>query len=85
MAGTAGQESFGGRSWNGSVFTDTLIKGMQNGADFFQDGIVTTRELYVYLQGVVLKEARKAGRELTPLFMDLGPNGVSQGEFIFVP
>jgi uncharacterized caspase-like protein len=85
MAGTERQESFGGRMWNGSLFTDTLIKGMQSGADFFHDGIVTTRGLYVYLQKVVPAEAQKTGRELTPLLMDLNFNGVSQGEFIFVP
>jgi len=85
MAGTERQESFGGRMWNGSLFTDTLLKGMQSGADLFHDGIVTTRGLYVYLQRVVPVEAQKAGRELTPLLMDLNFNGVSQGEFIFVP
>jgi uncharacterized caspase-like protein len=82
MAGTAGQQSFGGRNWNGSVFTDTIIKGLQSGADLYHDRIVTTRELYVYVKEVVYREAQKARRELTPLFMDLGP--VSEGEFIFV-
>jgi len=82
MAGTAGQQSFGGRQWNGSLFTDTLLKGLRSDADLYRNHIVTTRALYVWLKKAVYDEALKANRELTPLFMDLGP--VSEGEFIFV-
>ena len=85
MAGNEHQVTFGGRQWNGSLFTDTLLRGMRKDADLFHDGIVTTRGLYVYLQKTVPSEARKAGRELTPLMMDLNFKQVSRGEFIFVP
>jgi hypothetical protein len=84
MAGTAGQQSFGGREWNGSLFTDVLLKGLRTSADTYHNHIVTTRALYVWLKEAVYLEARKSNKELTPLFLDLGPNGVSLGEFIFV-
>jgi hypothetical protein len=84
MAGTAGQKSFGGREWNGSVFTDTLLRGLRSGADVHRNRIVTARALYVWVKEAVYLEAKKAKRELTPLFLDLGPNGVSAGEFIFI-
>jgi len=82
MAGTAGQRSFGGQQWNGSVFTDTLLKGARSGADVYHNRIVTTRALYVWLKEAIYVETLKAHRELTPLFLDLGP--ASEGEFIFV-
>ena len=84
MAGTERQESFGDRRWNGSLFTDTLIKGLRKDADLLHNRIVTTRELYVWLQLAVNNEARKVNRELTPLIKDLSPTGVSKGDFIFL-
>ena len=84
MAGTAGQRSYGGDRWKGSLFTDTLIRGLQRDADIQHDRIVTARELYVWLKDAVSSEAVKAKRTLTPLLKDLGPNGVSVGEFFFV-
>jgi uncharacterized caspase-like protein len=82
-AGNKGQESFGGPTWNGSLFTDTLIKGLKKDVDPYHNKIVTTRALYVWLLDAVFKEARKVNRELTPLFVDLNPTG-SDGDFIFV-
>jgi hypothetical protein len=84
-AGTAGQESFGGRpEWKGgSMFTDTLIKGLQSGADPYHNKIVTTRALYVWLIEAVFREASKLDRNLTPLFVDLSPK-TSLGDFVFV-
>jgi uncharacterized caspase-like protein len=84
MAGTAGQQSFGGEQWNGSLFTDELLTGLRRDADLYKDRIVTARELYVWLRPAVEKAARRANRELTPLFLDLGPGGASRGEFVFV-
>jgi hypothetical protein len=90
MAGTAGQESIGDRRWNGSLFTEAIIKalGPWAQADRRGDRIITTRELYVWLKDIVSLEARKVQRELTPLLKDLGPVGrpdrVSEGEFVFV-
>jgi hypothetical protein len=86
MAGTAGQESIGDRRWNGSLFTDAIIRGLEKEAwaDMQGDRIITTRELYIWLRDIVSGEARKVQRELTPLLKDLGPGGASVGEFVFV-
>jgi hypothetical protein len=84
MAGTAGQESYGGDTWKGSLFTDTLIRGLKRDANIQRDRIVTTRELYVWLRDAVTMEAQRSNRVLTPLMKDLGPNGVSAGDFFFV-
>ena len=84
MAGTTGQQSFGNARWNGSLFTDSLIRGLRKDADLQRDKIVTTRELYVWLRDAVSAEAMKVSRTLTPLLKDLGPNGTSVGEFFFV-
>ena len=84
MAGTAGQESFGGTKWNGSLFTEAFINGLRRDADLYKDHIVTARELYVWLKPAVERAAQQANRELTPMFLDLGPGGSSRGEFVFV-
>ena len=84
MAGTAGQQSFGGTRWNGSLFTEELLTGLRREADLYKDRIVTARELYVWLRPAVEREARRANRELSPMFLDLGPGGASRGEFVFV-
>jgi hypothetical protein len=84
MAGTAGQESFGGTRWNGSLFTEAFINGLRRDADLYKDRIVTARELYVWLKPAVERAAEQANRQLTPMFLDLGPGGASRGEFVFV-
>ena len=84
MAGTAGQESFGGTQWNGSLFTEEFITGLRRDADLYKDHIVTARELYVWLKPAVERAAQQANRQLTPMFLDLGPGGSSRGEFVFV-
>jgi hypothetical protein len=84
MAGTAGQQSFGGTRWNGSLFTQELLTGLRREADLYKDRIVTARELYVWLRPAVEREAQRANRELSPMFVDLGPGGASRGEFVFV-
>lgn len=84
MAGTAGQESFGGARWNGSLFTEEFLNGLRRDADLYKDRIVTARELYVWLKPAVERAAQQANRRLTPMFLDLGPGGASRGEFVFV-
>jgi hypothetical protein len=84
MAGTAGQESFGGPRWDGSLFTNALLTGLRRDADLYKDHIVTARELYVWLKPAVEREAALADRKLNPMFLDLGPGGSSPGDFVFV-
>jgi caspase domain-containing protein len=82
MAGTDGQPSVAGRQWNGSLFTEMLLRGLRRDADYYRNHIVTTRALYVWLRKAVSDEALKVNAKLTPQFLDLGPSSV--GEFIFV-
>ena len=83
MAGNESQEAIGGSRWNGSLFTDAVLKGLQEKADRNPDRLVTTRELHSWLERFVPQEARKVQHELTPLLMDLEPS-VSRGEFVFL-
>jgi hypothetical protein len=83
MAGNETQEAIGGTRWNGSLFTDAVIKGLQEKADRNPDRLVTTRELHSWLERFVPQEARKVQHELTPLLKDLEPS-VSRGEFVFL-
>jgi len=86
MAGTAGQKSVAGRDWNGSLFTDSILRGLStvDRVDIFNNRIITTRGLYVWLKEAVSGESTKVGRPMTPLFKDLSLNGASQGDFVFV-
>ena len=83
MAGNETQEAIGGARWNGSLFTDAVIKGLQEKADRNPDRLVTTRELHSWLERFVPQEARRVQHELTPLLKDLEPS-VSRGEFVFL-
>jgi hypothetical protein len=83
MAGNESQKAIGGARWNGSLFTDAVIKGLQEKADRNPDRLVTTRELHSWLERFVPQEARKVQHELTPLLKDLEPS-VSRGEFVFL-
>jgi uncharacterized caspase-like protein len=83
MAGEEGEESIADKRWDGSLFTDAIIKGLEEGADTNNDKIVTVRELDVWLRPVVVNEAKKMNRELHPLLKDL-EGGVSRGEFFFL-
>jgi hypothetical protein len=86
MAGNERQESIGDRRWNGSLFTEQVLTGLQTApdADMHRDRIITMRELYAWLPEAVSREAQKVHRELTPLLKDLCPNGVCEGDFVFV-
>jgi hypothetical protein len=82
-AGSRGQTTIAGPRWNGSLFTDTMLKGLRKEVDPYHNKIVTTRALYVWLLDAVPKEAQKAEHQLTPLFVDLNRTG-SVGDFLFV-
>jgi hypothetical protein len=90
MAGTDGQQSLADRKWNGSLFTEMIIRGAQSAkdADLLNDRIIATKELYSWVRASVSREAHSVHRELTPLLKDLGPKGhpndVSPGEFVFL-
>jgi hypothetical protein len=83
MAGNESQEAIASPTWKGGLFTHGVVQGLGGLADTQRDGFVTTRELYPWLREYVEREATKAGRILTPLLKDLGPDGTSEGEFVF--
>ena len=82
MAGNESQEAIGGPRWNGSLFTDAVIKGLQEKADRNPDRLVTTRELHSWLSRFVPAGGRKV-QQADPLLKDLEPS-VSRGEFVFL-
>ena len=83
MAGNEKQEAIASSAWTGGLFTHGVLQGLGGLADTQRDGFVTTRELYPWLREFVEAQAATAGRALTPLIKDLGPDGTSQGEFVF--
>jgi hypothetical protein len=83
MAGNENQEAIAGKTWAGRLFTHGVVEGLSGLADTQRDGFVTTRELYPWLREFVEAQAASAGRTLTPLIKDLGPDGTSEGEFVF--
>ena len=83
MAGNEKQEAIASTTWTGGLFTHGVLQGLGGLADTQRDGFVTTRELYPWLREFVEAQAATAGRTLTPLIKDLGPDGTSQGEFVF--
>lgn len=90
-AGTERQETVAHQKWNGSLFTEMIIRGVQK-AKFQTDGnsggdaqlgrIVGISALYAWVRPNVSVEATRVNRELTPLMKDLA-DPVSKGEFIF--
>src|SRR5688572_492921 len=83
MAGNETQEAIASATWTGGLFTHGVLQGLGGLADTQRDGFVTTRELYPWLRDYVEAQAATAGRILTPLIKDLGPDGTSQGDFVF--
>jgi hypothetical protein len=83
MAGNENQEAIASKTWAGGLFTHGVVEGLSGLADTQRDGFVTTRELYPWLREFVEAQAASAGRTLTPLIKDLGPDGTSEGEFVF--
>ena len=82
MAGNDKQQAIASPKWTGGLFTHGVLQGLSGLADTQRDGFVTTYELYPWLKDYVQKEAAIAGKTLTPLLKDLGPE-TSQGEFVF--
>jgi hypothetical protein len=83
MAGNEKQQSIASSKWTGGLFTHGVLQGLGGLADTQRDGFVTTRELYPWLRQYVETQAEGAGTTLTPLIKDLGPDGSSEGEFVF--
>jgi len=86
MAGDAGERSVAGRTWNGSLFTDSILRGLAtvDRVDIFNNRIITTRGLYAWLKEAVNSESIRVGGRMTPLFKDLATSGSSHGDFVFV-
>ena len=83
-AGTAKQKSIGDSNrWKGSLFTDVAVNGMKQHADRNDDGVVTTYELFSYIQGAVAIEAKKVRHEQTPQLSNMGRSN-DTGQFFFV-
>ena len=83
MAGNESQEAIGGPRWNGSLFTDAVIKGLQEKANRNPDRLVTTRELIHSSRGSFRRRPGRLEHELAPLLKDLEPS-VSRGQFVFL-
>jgi hypothetical protein len=83
MAGNEKQQAIASPKWTGGLFTHGVLQGLGGLADTQRDGFVTTRELYPWLRDYVEAQAVGAGTLLTPLIKDLGPDGTSEGEFVF--
>jgi len=86
-AGTDKEETIAGNWWGGSLFTAAVIDGLRGDADteshFKRDGVVSLRELMVYVQKRVAVERDRVGwnGSLTPQLRDLRS---SNGEFFFL-
>jgi hypothetical protein len=76
VAGTKGQRSHEFRGHG--VFTYFIGKGLEGAADANDDGLVTSSELFSYVQPAVAREVRRLGGEQLPQH---GRSG--EGEFIF--
>lgn len=86
-AGTGKEKTIAGDRWNGSIFTDSIIRGAQGEADttttFSADGVVNLSELISFVRQRVDFERRAArwNKGITPQPRDLR---INQGEFFFV-
>lgn len=72
------------KRWGGSLFTDVVIHGMCGDADSNADGVVTTYELFSYVQAAVRNEAERAHHSQTPLISQLGAPYKDKGQYFFV-
>ncbi len=82
-AGDADQTAIAGDQWNGSLFTDVAIYGMNGGADDNDDGVVTTYELFSFVDGAVKSEAKKKNHLQTPRLNNMG-GYQDRGQYFFV-
>jgi WD40 repeat protein len=75
-AGGADDTAEMSKRWNNhSVYTFYLLKGLRGEADYNRDKVISIRELQVYLDSTVLKEAKQ-----TPQLFNLNN---SEGQFVF--
>jgi uncharacterized caspase-like protein len=83
-AGAADEKAIASlKEWGGSLFTHVAISGMSGYADANHDGVVTTHELFTFIQSTVKNEAQSQGRKQTPALRDLG-TGTEKGQYFFV-
>ena len=86
-AGTGDEQTIAGEDWNGSIFTDAIIRGARGEADaqtaFPADGVVSIAELLEFVRQRVDHERRRKNwdKEITPQWNYLRS---SPGEFFFV-
>jgi formylglycine-generating enzyme required for sulfatase activity len=87
VAGTGEEQTIAGDRWGGSIFTDSVLKGLRGEADaasaYDRDGLVSLNELIDYVKKRVSFEKRRAGwtKAITPQLSDLRTN---VGEFFFL-
>ena len=87
VAGTGDEQTIAGDRWGGSIFTDSVLKGLHGDADaasaFGRDGLVSLNELIDYVKKRVGFEKGRAGwtKAITPQLRDLRTN---IGEFFFL-
>jgi formylglycine-generating enzyme required for sulfatase activity len=87
VAGTGDEPTISGDQWGGSIFTDSVLKGLRGEADaasaFGRDGLVSLNELIDYVKKRVSFEKRRAGwtKAITPQLRDLRTN---VGKFFFL-
>nr|MBI3614246.1 SUMF1/EgtB/PvdO family nonheme iron enzyme [Nitrospirota bacterium] len=80
-AGAADQEVIESAQWGHSVFTYFLLKGLNEGlADQDDNGVITSQELYTYLESRVFGEAKQQGHTQTPQMAELSGE---KGQFVF--
>ena len=81
-AGSADEEVIESAEWQHSAFTKVLIDALEEGlADSNLDGIITSMELFVYIQNRVPYWAQSQGGQQTPQFARLTPD---DGTFLFI-
>ncbi len=81
-AGSAEEEVVESAEWQHSAFTKVLIDALEEGlADSNLDGIISSTELFVYIQNRVPYWAQSQGGEQTPQFSRLTPD---DGTFLFI-
>ena len=88
-AGTGEQSTIAGPNWQGSIFTDTVLRALRGDADSAdgvsgKDGVVSILELVGFVQREVDDERRDAGVQeaITPKMEKIGRN--NEGGFFFI-
>ncbi len=94
-AGTKDEESVAGALWNGSLFTDALLRGVSGRADtasgdYGKDGVVSLKELMKYIEDRIDAESvRLKQRNFLKKEIKMSPQlshlkGDNEGEFFFI-